>query len=656
LTGAQNRLLCVSFLLAALALSHNAWADPPHTGLCSVCHSNHGASYPTQVSQLCEGCHFEGGPALAVETHSSLTSDNGYGNWHVDCWGCHDPHTQHQDRVWGTNYGMYLEVELDAEIIEVDPNDPGPFYEPLSIIATVSSSNVEHTSSTGFVDGDAESSDDICQVCHESTNFFNPITAFNYHDNLGSETQPGGDCMQCHPHESGFAPTGGSCISCHAQAQGSGGDRRQVAGVGGDFERISHHVTDGSATEIVTEEDCIVCHNQGNHQSNAEPQVVLNDPDLGAALTYAYDGSGASIENFCVNCHDADASLAFDSDSQSSDGYQPFSDGRDPQDIATGWAGSSHNTSPVAALADEACMACHGGADSTRSGLSVDPNAHGSDLPSMLSDTIAGKSVTNTEEALCFACHDGAVALSDVQAEFASAALYTDSSDALVNSHHDVSDADQSYSGAVIECLDCHVGPHEVSASNKLLVDPDTSDGVTPVAGYSWAGSTWLSEWCLDCHDGSYPASVTAPTNPLVNIATDYPDPSNQGDQHGANAASNKVELRAGSGYQKDDILECSDCHNLGHGDDASGTVYPNLFNLKSIVYSKDGSTPLTPDTSWDLGNPNVVRLTDASSANTDANTNGKAWCSTCHENPMGGTKNSGCLDGNCHHHGTNSF
>jgi hypothetical protein len=572
----------------------------------------------------------------------------------VDCWGCHDAHTQHQDRVWGTSYGMYLDVDLNAEIVEVDPNDPGPFYTPLSILGTVTSSNVEHTSPTGFVDGDAASSDDICQVCHESTSFYNPTTAFNYHDDFGADSQPGGDCAQCHPHGAGFSPTGGSCTSCHAQAQGATLYRRQIVGVGGDFERTSHHVTDGSATEIVAEEDCIVCHNQGSHQFNAEPAVLLNDPDLGAALTHTYDGTGASVESFCVNCHDADASLAFDYDNQSSDGYQPFSDGRDPPDIATTWFGSSHGTSGVAALVNDRCLACHGGLDSTRTGLGVERNAHGSTLAFLLSPNVDGEAVANVEEGLCFACHDAdGPAATDIEGLFAGAATYAANSGALVNTHHDVSDASQSYSGAVIECRDCHLSPHEVQAANALLADPDPGDAVVPAAGNSWSGSTFLSEWCLDCHDDSYPAAVTPPTNALTDIATEYTD--TRGDQHGADSASNNVFLRAGSGYAQHDILECTACHNPGHGDDASGTAYPNLFNLRSIIYSKDGSTELSPDQEW-LPGTNVVRLLDASSGNADPLTNAKAWCSTCHPDPMGGNKSSGCLDGNCHNHGGNSF
>jgi hypothetical protein len=266
---------------------------------------------------------------------------------------------------------------------------------------------------------------------------------------------------------------------------------------------------------------------------------------------------------------------------------------------------------------------------------------------------VAGTTVTKGEEDLCFACHDGLTAATDIESQFAGAETYTASSGALVNPHHDVSDADQAYSGAVIECVDCH-DPHAATAANRIRSDPDPDDGVVPVAGLSWSGSSFESEWCLDCHDGSYPSNVTPPTNPLTNIAVNFPD--TRGDQHGANDGSRNVVLRAGSGYQRGDILACETCHNLGHGDDASGTVYPNLFNLRSVIYGADGVTPLTPDTSWDPGNPNVVRLLDASTANTDPNTNGKAWCSTCHPDPMGGNKQSGCLDGSCHNHGANSF
>ena len=41
-----TRWLCASLLFVALAWSHDAGADAPHTGICGVCHSNHSGSYP----------------------------------------------------------------------------------------------------------------------------------------------------------------------------------------------------------------------------------------------------------------------------------------------------------------------------------------------------------------------------------------------------------------------------------------------------------------------------------------------------------------------------------------------------------------------------------------------------------------------------------
>jgi predicted CXXCH cytochrome family protein len=575
MTAANSRLLCASVLLVALASSHDAWADPPHTGICIACHSAHNASYPALVSQLCEGCHFEGGPALAVETHSSLANGSGYGNWHVDCWGCHDAHTQEQDRTWGTSYGMYLRVNLDADIKEIDPADPGPYYEALSIFRTVTSSNVEHTSPNTFVDGDAESSDDICQVCHESTAYYNTGLEFNYHADYGTDTQPGGDCVQCHFHEAGFSPAGGSCTSCHAQPQGSPTTyRRQITGAGGDFERASHHVTDGSATEIVTDDDCVVCHDQSSHQSNLEPSVLLNDPDGGAS--FSYDGAGASLENFCLKCHDADSSLAYDSDLDSSDGYQPFSDGRTPPDIASGWASASHNAA-VPALVNEVCLTCHGGPDSTRSGESFDRNAHGSDHGSLLSETIAGMAVTNTEEDLCYACHDGGIASTDIEAEFAKAYAHPLT---LAAGTHDASEPAVVAVGHV-ECVDCH-DTHEADPRIDLpgpsLVPRAASGPLDGARGVDLAGveadpALYEYEVCLRCH-GDSPGMPAAPTNrqfPQTNVRLEIDGSMTSFHAVGVTGTVNDHVPSLLGGWTKDSLIACTACHNNDTGPNNGG-------------------------------------------------------------------------------------
>ena len=76
------------------------------------------------------------------------------------------------------------------EVKEIDPADPGPYYDPISILRTVSSTDVKFTSQTEFVDGDASASNDICQLCHESTVYYSP-TALNAHADYGADSQPG---------------------------------------------------------------------------------------------------------------------------------------------------------------------------------------------------------------------------------------------------------------------------------------------------------------------------------------------------------------------------------------------------------------------------------------------------------------------------------
>lgn len=76
-----------------------------------------------------------------------------------------------------------------------------------------------------------------------------------------------------------------------------------------------------------------------------------------------------------------------------------------------------------------------------------------------------------------------------------------------VNSHHDIGDADQAFSGAKIECLNCH-GAHSPSR-NRPLADP-----FAPTT--AWTGDA--NGFCLSCHGGGsgpldpgFPAGVFGP-------------------------------------------------------------------------------------------------------------------------------------------------
>jgi hypothetical protein len=752
----MSRARRYSLLVAAaglmwLAPLESLAIDPPHDALqCSQCHSTHGAAYPSILGYLCAECHYSGGPAREAETHSSRLIDNGYGNWEVDCWACHDPHTQYQEPP--ATDGVFLRSALRAIIKEINPDDPGPYWPSIAEIRTVTGGDIvfdaASTPDSDFVDGDASFDDDICQICHLSTSNYNNSTALNSHTDYGADSQPGGDCTACHTHTNGFGVSGGGCTGCHAILQPddspppAGEYRRQVTGTNGDFERKSHHVTDGTQTEIIADGDCEICHAQDNHQSNIDPQVRVYDADDHATI-YTWDGSGSSLEAFCLSCHDTDGSAV--------DGAQPFGDGRTPTDIETGWNAvqpSPHQGNP------QGCLACHGGDDSTDSLLTVLPdyehNVHGACNDFMLSGRVDGAAVSPTvsivridtpigrndvyeivvngnlvaryvasrndtqvmvrddllvdinqlpgadvthEEPVsaeaagpiglavipddacttftidlgatdgvmvlaadisaasyvCMGCHDAdGPATADIVAQFQLGGFWPSETGSTLSRTHDLL--------LTMDCSDCH-NPHSSNGlgfditdpQRTLRPDPDPTDGWAPgdddgdgtpdsnAGGNLWVAgvtpSSWISEWCLSCHDGTMPASIRQPAA-LVNIYDVWIGPSAI-NQHGA--VGSGADLTVASGYPDggtNTILNCETCHHKGHNIDsklAQTLANPLDVNGDPITTSEQYGAPIEP---YD-----------------DPNVDGPLWCTACHQSDMGNPACEGC-----HNHGDSRF
>jgi predicted CXXCH cytochrome family protein len=228
--------------------------------------------------------------ALCLECHNvKMHNRDNTGSSRPENWGstftcatCHQPHKTRN-------------IFLVKESITVDPADPatyeGTFDVDLRTVANGWGTN-------DLADSETPGSG-VCEACHANTTVFNNAGA-------GPGSHDTDSCVGCHPHGDGFKPSAGSCLLCHKTEKG--GDRRQVVendsdGLG-DFVRLSGHVSNGLETEIVTEADCEVCHDQGSHQEQVEGTygVLLKDPDGGSSFTY--DGTGGSIESFCLNCHD----------------------------------------------------------------------------------------------------------------------------------------------------------------------------------------------------------------------------------------------------------------------------------------------------------------------------------------------------------------
>ncbi len=460
-------------------------------------------NYPSLLKNLCESCHYPNGPAPAVKTHSSRTTDAGYGNWEVDCWECHNPHTQEQNDAHSTTYGKYIRVNLNAEIKEIDPGGGGPYYPPVSILRTVTSSTVEFKSQTEFVDGDGESADDICQVCHENTIHYRPSNLNSHTDYTGvtpngadSQPPPGGtgNCTTCHSHTEGFAPT---CLTCHNQTQGT---RRQVTGVGGDFERTSHHVTDGTTAEIVTSGDCKVCHYEAvNAAFHNDSTVDLLDPDTGNPITgfsqFSRNTSSDTLEtwvtnvqnNFCMKCHDSDGATAT---SVSGDPLRPFSSStRDVPDVfsrfdpnnsfhhAVRGAGSNPYTIPSASNGDKITMELPWNQDATHDQISCfdchEASGHGGSNQRMLRTAIDFESPQGMEaagnegnpgllpagmgatvETFCTSCHKASVYVTPKAAGFSDSKV----AGSIFQYHGDSRQQHSAAGGNELGCMGCHGG------------------------------------------------------------------------------------------------------------------------------------------------------------------------------------------------------
>lgn len=490
-----------------------------------------GKTTDQDIETQCKTCHNPTGSAstmpdvgLHVVAGGTIT---------IGCGDCHDPH-------------------------DTDPNSgPGNGLIRESLRYGASTGTVLYPSGQAN-DFLGDTFDGVCEDCHTNTTYHRNDASGNHAHN---SAQP---CTNCHTHDSGFDASA-ACGSCHNTTQPPGGDyRRTVVGGGGDFVRTSHHVTDDTTSELVTDSDCVTCHDQSAHQSWPDPDVRLSDADL-VGTSYTYDGTGASLEATCLSCHDADGSLQY--------GTQPFSDGHTPEDVEAGWTGSAHSGSPAVALSDEKCLACHGGADATNPG-NVQRNVHGSANPKLLSGRIEGIVLSNVEEALCLRCHDGSVAAEDVEAQIVKG---TNGSNIF---HHPVVDAQQS-PGRAVECIDCH-DEHAARSADPLF----GVAGIDRAGGAVGPGASVLeSEVCTKCHGDTYNTGRSRSTNKRTDFAVDASS-YHPVDQPGRNTSSNMAAQLLG-GLTTASTMSCIDCHNS----DQTGSVNGLASNSGFAPQGPHGST-----------------------------------------------------------------
>jgi predicted CxxxxCH...CXXCH cytochrome family protein len=413
-----------------------------------------------------------------------------------------------------------------------------------------------------------------------------------------------------------------TCSDCHGGVVK--GVRRTVSGAAGDFSKTSTHTT---GTNTPAKSTCQACH--GNHLGlGLDPNAALLNGDTGAAVTF--NGTGASVEAFCVSCHDANgaARLAAPAD--------PFgADGVSPVNISWTLGSVAHSQ---AANANK-CLACHGNA--AAAGTTLDPfmNAHGSSQPKLMRYTYNSADSVIAATNVCYNCHgttpaNGAV--DAIQAQFN-----------LTGGRH-----------STIKCSACHdqhralPGSHTPGSAALAGVLSGVSGSNPTFGATNWAGAASLStanpadseyKICFKCHAaagtavtplnpgsgaGTAAAAFTnlamefSPNNlsghPVVTGLNNYP---NSTAPKALTAAKMKAPWNVNLGTQ---VMTCSDCHATS----STASKGPHGSSVKWMLAGTNKAWPYTATTANGTSTGTLFRL---ATYNTGDGTANGLFCLNCH-------------------------
>jgi hypothetical protein len=571
-TGGAIDYLQSSF--AKKTSGHNA----SHALDCSDCHFDpvagafHGSFLvprDTEQETVCKTCHNPTGDAkdkAAVDLHTGP----GFSTV-VDCGSCHNVHNSADSLIsadthsGGVTAANRQWIRANTAKYVAAAQEPALYQGRCTGNGSLSCNSDQDCidagagtcDSTGFFAfGDSSSPwNGLCQSCHTLTgSLLGTPESRHTNDSVTDPPNPplnhghevGGNCTSCHTHQGqegvddGFTPQGGDCVGCHSSEKGSI-PRRQItessAGAGdGEFSTDfrSHHVNDGTGSQIVTKWDCVVCHAEGDvltgspdtdyHQKDG---VQLKDVDTGVAYADWAGLAASDRSDFCLSCHDSDGAGLVgnrpatppdpgdpDVADYTNDALNPFKDGVTNAHEGDGWG-----------------LVCTDGVTL----CARDRDCSGSDTCGTTAPHARGR-CSVTSEIACgsiFECPGGETCellkVVDVETQFNPA---NTSHHAVLGEAYTVgvdlpfgSNVDNAIQGvrtdlawnSVIDCEDCHYG----TATNKLqahgtlnarymLRDKDGGDTLPTPAG---SGGN-LNVLCYRCHistgdAGSYDSSLS---------------------------------------------------------------------------------------------------------------------------------------------------
>lgn len=381
--------------------------------------------------------------------------------------------------------------------------------------------------------------------------------------------------------------------------------------------------------------DCIGCHSNPQDNGDGVPvggrrATVLEFPG-GSSGLHAHYGI-ALDEGSCLVCHSVGTHM---------DGYVELID---PDDNSLYRFVRPGDITSDPDLSDF-CAACHDADGAQRLASPLDPFGNGNAPPDVATRFLGTLQWDEWYGDFCFG-EEGTLR--------------------QVNSHHDISDSDQAWSGAKIECLNCH-GAHNASAD-------------TPIADPSDQTQTWpdgmldINGFCLNCHNGGNgPLDPAFPIDALgldvvgpaiamrgldtgnceYNMAPWWVDYTWTYSPHGLDSK------RYWNGYpnlpNSDAVLDCTVCHDP-HGSYTETNPLGNPYMIRDFVdgtpFVDDGNRP--DPTTWTAvpGTSGSVVVT-ISGTSVDWGSN-DSLCIKCHATWLDSyswhSYCNGCMT--CHGHG----
>ncbi len=417
-------------------------------------------------------------------------------------------------------------------------------------------------SASAFVNVGLHTVDDAtigCGKCHEPHNV-DPSSGRGNRLIRASVRWPNANNPTVYPsgsgnrHLRGAAGYNGICETCHTQVghhrNNASGDHAHQTGA----DCTSCHPHTGGFTV-----NCLGCHNTAQDDGNGVPaggrRAVVGEFPVGSAHAHY----GATLSNrACRACHN---------NATHGDGYVDLQDADDANVTYRFLRWRDLSSDPDASTF---CLSCHDGDGARRLKAPADPFGNGNrppDVAERLSGTLRWNEWYGD---FCWG-NEGTLR--------------------PVNSHHDVSTSDQTWSGAKVECLDCH-NAHASSDTQKLA---------NPATGAVWTGTN--NGFCLACHNGGtaptapgFPTGVAGPTVALrgidscgYNSGPWWVDYRWQYEAHGQDSKRGWPGYTGAPGAVELDCVVCHDAHGSVSASNPQGNPYMIRDQVDGTPFVDDG-------------------------------------------------------------------